>query len=185
MHTACGKIRIMRSAKNTQHSTGFTIVELLIVIVVIGILAAISVVAYNGVQDRANDVAVKSDLTSIAKQFDLFRAVNGRYPYGTTELTNMRLKVAKTAYGNGFSSSQHNLLYCRVAVGSEPNAFALVASSKSGTVFTYTSMGNTTTSANAWSHTASMNICINAGIPQAESADRDIFYLYNAWQYGV
>lgn len=36
-----------------QKQTGFTIVELLIVIVVIGILAAISIVAYNGVQERA------------------------------------------------------------------------------------------------------------------------------------
>jgi prepilin-type N-terminal cleavage/methylation domain-containing protein len=41
--------------------SGFTIVELLIVIVVIGILAAITIVAYNGIQDRANDTSVKSD----------------------------------------------------------------------------------------------------------------------------
>mgnify|MGYP006209457325 CR=1 FL=1 len=36
-----------------QKQTGFTIVELLIVIVVIAILAAVSIVAYNGIQDRA------------------------------------------------------------------------------------------------------------------------------------
>lgn len=40
-----------------QKQTGFTIVELLIVIVVIGILAAITIVAYNGIQERARMAA--------------------------------------------------------------------------------------------------------------------------------
>jgi len=47
--------------------SGFTIVELLIVIVVIAILAAISVVAYNGVQQRARQSKIQSDLTTIEK----------------------------------------------------------------------------------------------------------------------
>jgi prepilin-type N-terminal cleavage/methylation domain-containing protein len=42
-----------RTCKSMDNSSGFTIVELLIVIVVIGILAAISIVAYNGMQARA------------------------------------------------------------------------------------------------------------------------------------
>ena len=43
---------------------GFTIVELLIVIVVIAILASISIVAYNGVQQRARTTALQSDVRS-------------------------------------------------------------------------------------------------------------------------
>lgn len=50
-----------------QKQTGFTIVELLIVIVVIGILAAITIVAYNGVQERANVQKANSDLATFAK----------------------------------------------------------------------------------------------------------------------
>ncbi|MDB5187116.1 MAG: hypothetical protein JWM07_588 [Candidatus Saccharibacteria bacterium] len=65
-------------AKQKQQ-TGFTIVELLIVIVVIGILAAITIVAFNGVQQRARDTQRKSDLTQIAKSLHLYNADNGTF----------------------------------------------------------------------------------------------------------
>src|SRR5664279_2011708 len=58
---------------------GFTIVELLIVIVIIGILAAIVIVAYNGVQARARDTARKSDLAQLAKAIQLYHVDNGDY----------------------------------------------------------------------------------------------------------
>lgn len=56
---------------------GFTIVELLIVIVVIGILAAISIVAYNNVQANARDSIRKQDLANIAKALQLYNAEKG------------------------------------------------------------------------------------------------------------
>jgi len=59
-----------------MRNKGFTIVELLIVIVVIGILSSISVVSYNGVQANARDTARKSDVTAIAKALQLY---GGRY----------------------------------------------------------------------------------------------------------
>jgi prepilin-type N-terminal cleavage/methylation domain-containing protein len=61
-------------------SRGFTIVELLIVIVVIAILAAISIVAYNGVQDRATKSRRISDMSTIVKALELYKAEKGYYP---------------------------------------------------------------------------------------------------------
>ncbi len=51
---------------------GFTIVELLIVIVIIGILAALVIVAYNGIQQRARDTKRKQDLALISKAISLY-----------------------------------------------------------------------------------------------------------------
>jgi prepilin-type N-terminal cleavage/methylation domain-containing protein len=63
-------------------NTGFTIVELLIVIVVIAILAAISIVAYNGIQDRANDAAVRSGADRFIKALYQWNAETGQLPRG-------------------------------------------------------------------------------------------------------
>ena len=59
---------------------GFTIVELLIVIVVIAILAAITIVAYTGIQERARFSAMRSDISNINKAIQLYYADNGSYP---------------------------------------------------------------------------------------------------------
>jgi prepilin-type N-terminal cleavage/methylation domain-containing protein len=163
-----------------KQQPGFTIVELLIVIVVIGVLASITVVAYNGVQNRAYNTAVQSDLKNLAQTFEVYNGEKGVYPVGDAQLATLGLKVTKSAYGSGFNSNAHNLLYCRVTADG-PNKFAIVASSKSGTVFTYKSETGAITTSSAWVSTSSIDICINAGINQV-GTDRDIFYLNNTWQ---
>lgn len=64
----------------TSYQRGFTIVELLIVIVVIGILAAIVVVAFNGIQNQAKTNAMKSGLSQYSKSIAAYYAKNDRYP---------------------------------------------------------------------------------------------------------
>jgi prepilin-type N-terminal cleavage/methylation domain len=66
--------------KHSSQNKGFTIVELLIVIVVIGILAAIVIVAFNGVQDRSRWAKTQSDLASINKAIQMYYAEKGEYP---------------------------------------------------------------------------------------------------------
>ena len=63
-----------------KQQPGFTIVELLIVIVLIGILAAITIVAFNGIQSRASFAAYKSDIDALNKAVNLYYADNGAYP---------------------------------------------------------------------------------------------------------
>lgn len=87
--------------------SGFTIVELLIVIVVIGILAAIVIVAFNGVQNRANNATVESNLSSVVKRFEVFKALNDRYPSTSADFTALK--------NDGFrlkTTQSNTMLYC-------------------------------------------------------------------------
>lgn len=61
-------------------TSGFTIVELLIVIVVIAILAAITIVAYNGIQTRAENTKTINAIASYAKGITAYAATYGNYP---------------------------------------------------------------------------------------------------------
>lgn len=63
-----------------QKQKGFTIVELLIVIVVIGILAAITVVAFNGVQTRAKNAVITQSMGNFVKTLEVKKAEAGTYP---------------------------------------------------------------------------------------------------------
>lgn len=60
--------------------SGFTIVELLIVIVVIAILAAITIVAYNGIQQRARDSTAAQLTSQAGRKILAYQALNGSYP---------------------------------------------------------------------------------------------------------
>jgi len=86
-------------AKQKQ-ANGFTIVELLIVIVIIGILAAITIVAYNGIQDRTKVAKSQSDLRSMQKLLELYRADNGAYP--NTIVSGTRTWFFQNSSGNNF-----------------------------------------------------------------------------------
>jgi prepilin-type N-terminal cleavage/methylation domain-containing protein len=92
--------------------SGFTIVELLIVIVVIGILAAIVVVAFNNVQQRGRDSQRLTDLKSINQSILRYHAINNTLPLhsntagsGSWErsATEPANQFMTTLAGNGFN----------------------------------------------------------------------------------
>jgi len=112
-----------------KRTNGFTIVELLIVIVVIGILAAITIVAFNGVQNRANDAAVQSDLAAVGKKMAAFNVDNFRYPMNAPELATLELRTSKSAYA---TNRMLNFSYCTNA---DRTTYAIGGISKSGKQF--------------------------------------------------
>jgi len=67
-------------AQPANQKSGFTIIELLIVVVVIAILATITIVSYNGIQTRAQNAARYQESKSWLKNFELYKVTNSSYP---------------------------------------------------------------------------------------------------------
>jgi len=59
---------------------GFTIIELLVTIVVIGILATIMIISYTGIQQRSRDTDRQSDMTQLKIAIEKYRAEKSEYP---------------------------------------------------------------------------------------------------------
>ena len=123
----------------SQNKSGFTIVELLIVIVVIAILAAISIVAYNGIQNRAYDTSVRNDLNVLAKKAELYKIdeTSDKYPFGTQYDTvdngaadKMNMQLSRSAYAIS-PTVNYNFLNCTNS-SSPGSDYAILAISKSG-----------------------------------------------------
>lgn len=102
-----GILGIVFMLKTQKFSKAFTIVELLVVIVVIGILAAVVIVAYNGVKKNAVNSVIQSTLVSVGKKIEANKQINGSYPTATlpddiTAPANIGLALAQSSSANEF-----------------------------------------------------------------------------------
>lgn len=88
---------------------GFTIVEMLIVIVVIGILAAITVVAFNGIQQRAQYSKLSAGLNAYEKASQMYKVDNGGFPHTTGYLSGCLGKLSDYPATADFAQGQCGL----------------------------------------------------------------------------
>lgn len=97
------------SDKLAKYTRGFTIVELLIVVVVIAILATVTIVGYNGISKRAAQSTLQSDLQQAANQLGITKVDNGVYP---ADLTSANLKASP---GTVFEYTSDGATFCTTA----------------------------------------------------------------------
>lgn len=105
------KLQRIKSEKKEQ-ARGFTIVELLIVVVIIGILAAIVVVAYNGITDAARASAIADGFKKFEKAMRLYVVDQG---YATWPIDNVPTGGGNPNIGNLVSSASGFSAYMQSA----------------------------------------------------------------------
>ncbi|RWZ78739.1 MAG: prepilin-type N-terminal cleavage/methylation domain-containing protein [Candidatus Microsaccharimonas sossegonensis] len=122
-----------------KNNRGFTIVELIVVIVVIGILAAITSIAFNRVRQSAAEATLKSDLVNSAKILANDVATNNAYPIATSAANGGRGLPTSTGtfytvytYNNGGTPS-YILIGANTAT---PNKYAVTSTNNVPTLVT-------------------------------------------------
>jgi len=91
-----------RSA-DTRHESGFALVELLVVIVILGILAAVAVFAVGGVSDRGRRSACETDVDTVTAASEAYYVPNAGYAPTLAALVTAKYLRQVPGSGNGYT----------------------------------------------------------------------------------
>lgn len=88
-----------------MNKRGFTIVELLVVVVVIAILASIAIVSYSGITQQARDSKRATEAQALVQALDLYYSDNGIYPAVGSDNTGYSPNLLKSVLVPDYISS--------------------------------------------------------------------------------
>lgn len=116
--------------KNCRHLSGFSLVELMVVIVIIGLLTGAVAIQVSGYLARARQTTARSELSTIKKALDTFNGVYGDYPSNDQGLAVLaqpteKLPIPPLEPGTSFKDPWGNL-YVYNKPGTGKNFYDLI-----------------------------------------------------------
>lgn len=153
---------------------GFTIVELLIVVVVIAILAAITIVSYNGITNRANKSSAVTSASTFQKKAELYAGDDtiNRYPVTAAEISadsskpwymdSTNVTYAASTGSLSASNGKNTVVVRKCAAGTPANQAAITSSNVTGLqiyYFDFDTSAVTTTPKTVGINTSSATTC--------------------------
>jgi prepilin-type N-terminal cleavage/methylation domain-containing protein len=129
------KSALERRMAEGKRDEGFSLIELLVVVIIIGILAAIAIPIYIGVQNSAKDSAVQADLANAKTAVVAYYTNEGVYPAAIDSATLSDYGYSSSSVSDGTAGADSITSFC------------LTATSGSGTVFHITQDSSATSGA--------------------------------------
>lgn len=128
-----------RKSPHTVSRHGFTIVELLIVIIVIAILASITVVAYNGVRQRARNNTTIESVSKSIRMIQAYVAANGSYPYTGGSNVCITTTTGCVRDGGGVDTAVASFDTNMATIGTLPRSVPSSGTQAYGIMYSYSS----------------------------------------------